>query len=116
MPLAHLLSPSITRRSLPIHLALAITSPTHPGIRLSRDIVRIVRGNSFRNILDPRMEEDLVEHRLKPYDQKDGEGRIYRQPQKAMEKHPNLRASPWPTASMTTSAPLFSVAARILFR
>jgi hypothetical protein len=94
MLLAHLLSPSIPRRNLPIHLALAIMSPTHPGIRLSRDIVRTARGNSFRNILDLRMEEDLVERRLKPYSQTDGEGRIYRQPQNTMEKYPNLSASP----------------------
>src|SRR5277367_892391 len=80
MPLAHLPSPSKSRRILPTHLVLAVTSSTHHEILLLQDTVRIVHGSSFRNILGLRMEEDLVEPQLKPYDQMDGEGRIYNQP------------------------------------
>jgi hypothetical protein len=83
---------------------------------LALDNVRIALANSLHNIPVLRMEEDLAAHQWKRYVQMDVEGQSFTSAATRRLEYANLSASLRPTASITTSAPRFSVAAIMALR
>ena len=102
---------STTPQIHPIHLELSTSSLMPRKRHLVQDIVRIALVNSLHNIPVLRMGENLDAHRWKRYVQTDVVGQSFASAATRRVEHANLSASLWPTASITTSAPRFSVAA-----